>query len=138
MNLREEIKNIKSGRKELRNFGLLVGIIFAALGVLPYFFGSGVNVILLAVGLVLVFLGAVIPGLLYWPYRAWMALAVIIGFFMSRLILAILFYAIVTPVGFIARAVGKDFLELKKPDTNSYWSKRSGGPSSPENYERQF
>ena len=54
-----------------------------------------------------------------------MSFAIILGWFMTRFILSLLFYLIVTPIGLITRVLGKDFLELKKEASNgSYWNQR--------------
>ena len=134
----EEIKNIKTGGRELRNFGLFVGAVFAALGFLFLFSGRENYDVLLVIGATLVFFGALAPLALYWPYRFWMGFAVVMGWFTSRLILTILFYAVVTPIGFFTRAIGKDFLLLNKPETRSYWHKRDGVFYGKEGLEKQF
>ncbi|MDX1429866.1 MAG: SxtJ family membrane protein, partial [Rhodothermales bacterium] len=56
------------------------------------------------------------------PHRVWMILAIIIGFVMTRVILAIVFFLIVTPKGVVMRLLGKDPL-TKGPDPSlkSYW-----------------
>ena len=68
-----------------------------------------------------------------------MALAVVLGFFMSRLILVLLFYAIVTPIGLVMKLLGKDLLD-ERIDKNktSYWLKRAGAAKSRESYENQY
>ena len=69
--------------------------------------------------------GFLIPIILKPIYIGWMSFAIIIGWFMTRFILSLLFYLIVTPIGLITRVLGKDFLELKKEASNgSYWNQR--------------
>src|SRR3989344_712142 len=134
--IKEEFKKIKSSPKDLRNFGLLVGAVFAALGILFFFLGRGADIVFLVIGAILLFFGTMAPRALYLPYRFWMGFAVIMGWFMSRLILTILFYLVITPLGLLARAVGKDFLGLRKTGgTNSYCQKRD--EKLKEQYERQ-
>jgi multisubunit Na+/H+ antiporter MnhG subunit len=68
-----------------------------------------------------------------------MGLAIILGFFMTRVILTILFYLVLTPISFIARIVGKKFMDLKyDKSANTYWEKRSVIQKKQIDYERQF
>jgi len=64
------------------------------------------------------------------------------GFFLSKIIgpvvLALLFYAIVTPVGFLMRAFGKDPLRLRRPGTTSYWIVRQPPGPVPGSMKDQF
>ena len=53
-----------------------------------------------------------------------MTLAIILGFFVSRLLLSVIFYFVVTPIGLIMRMIGKDLLDLKLKDRDSYWHVR--------------
>lgn len=140
MSLVSEIKNIKAAVKELRRFGLVVGAVFIALGFLFLFLGRGSYIVFLVIGTLLVFFGALAPTVLFWPYRLWMGLAIVMSWIMSRLILTILFYIIIVPIGFLARAAGKDFLNLKRSKVHfySYWHKRGGETMPPERYEKQF
>ena len=58
---------------------------------------------------------------------------------MSRLILFILFYIVITPIGFFLRIAGKDFLNLRTDkNSDSYWEKREKGVKEKIDYERQF
>lgn len=69
-------------------------------------------------------------------YRGWMALALTLGWFVSRAVLVALFFAVITPVGLVARLLGVRFLELERdPAAASYWKKRS--PSRPK-YEKMY
>mgnify|MGYP003330419467 CR=1 FL=1 len=70
-------------------------------------------------------LGLIIPIILKPIYIVWMVFAVVLGWFMTRVILSLLFYVIITPIGLIMRAFGKDFLDIKKQALKgSYWNQR--------------
>jgi hypothetical protein len=137
--LLEEIRNIKSGRKELRTFGLTFAIILAAAGGIMIWKDNGLYLFAFGAALFFVILAIFRPSPLKPLQKAWMALAAVLGFVMSRLILILLFYLILTPVSLIPRLFGKRFLDLK-PDPNlpSYWNERSGGASSSSNYTKQY
>ena len=58
---------------------------------------------------------------------------------MARVILSLLFYVIITPIGLVLRIFGKDFLELKKQTVQgSYWNKRNSNVEQNQNYTNQF
>ena len=68
-----------------------------------------------------------------------MIFSVLFGWFMTRLILTILFFLIITPLGFIAKVARKDFLEIKHNDSKkSYWNNRNSYMEKNQNYEKQF
>ena len=138
--IREEIKELKTGIRELRNFGLLVGAVLVALGVLFLMRGKARYPYFLAPGVLLLFFGAVFPRALKYIYLAWMSLAIVLGFFVSTLILTLFFILVITPIGLAARLLGKDFLRLKLDRRGStYWiSRKSRPPRSPAEYGQQF
>ena len=83
--------------------------------------------------------GAIIPRAIKWIYIAWMSVAFVLGFVMAHVILALLFFLIITPLGLIARLSGKDFLSLKLDrSAKSYWIPRVKKTKTTEDYERQF
>jgi hypothetical protein len=139
MNIREDIKQLNTGDRALRKFGLTVGGVFAVLGLLflwrhkahyPYFLWPGAA---------LVVFGAAQPRVLKWIYIAWMSLAFVLGFVMAHVILTLFFFLVITPTGLIARLTGKDFLSLKLDRAaSSYWIPREPKPKTPADYERQF
>jgi hypothetical protein len=135
-----DIKQLKTGSCELRRFGLLVGGVFAALGVLFWLRHKPSTPYLLTPGLALIGFGAVWPRVLKYVYLGWMAMALLLGFVVSNILLTLLFFLVITPIGLVARLFGKDFLSLKLDRTaTSYWIRRErAGPKSPAEYERQF
>jgi len=138
--IREEIRELKTGIRELRNFGLLVGAVLVALGLLFLLRGKARYPYFLAPGMLLLALGAVFPKGLRYAYVAWMCLAIVLGFIVSTVILTLFFILVITPIGLAARLLGKDFLRLKLDRRGStYWiSRKSRPPRSPAEYGQQF
>lgn len=137
----EEIKNINSSVKELRKFGIVVGVVLILIGFLFQTLWDSYNtyMILGVIGAVLLLHGILFPKILLPLHKIWMTLAVILGFIMTRVILAVLFYFVVTVVGLIAKISGKDFLDRKiDKDKESYWHKREKIDYTKELTERQF
>jgi hypothetical protein len=135
----EEIKKIKSDKKSLREFGLTVGGILVILGLIALWRHKGSWPYLLVPGAALVILGLTVPAALLPFQKAWMAFAVVIGYFMSRVILVLLFYAVITPIGVIARLFGKDMLDERIDKSRpSYWKVRNVSSKDKKSYENQF
>ncbi len=81
-----------------------------------------------------------IPPLFRRIYRIWLSFSVILGYFVSRIILTLIFVLVVIPTGIIMRLVGKDPMERKWDSAApSYWIKRDEQPEQTvERYEKQF
>ncbi len=121
----EEIKNIKSDKKELKKFGGQVGGILILVGALLFAFAKSSAPIFMGIGGLLAIAAFLLPVLLLPLHKIWMSLAVVLGFIMTRVILSILFYLVITPINIISRLFGKDFLNLKiEKEKKSYWNLR--------------
>ena len=84
-------------------------------------------------------LGLVLPFILKPIYLLWMIFSVLLGWFMTRVILISLFYLVMTPIGVISRLFGNKFLELKMDKKNrTYWNHRTKNKFDKENFEKQF
>jgi hypothetical protein len=137
--LLEEIKNIKSEKKDLRNFGITFGVVFGILAGALWWKEKDTYSIFIVLSLSFFFLGFVLPALLKPLQKAWMAFAVVMGFFMTNVILSILFYIVFTFTRVVSRLFGKQFLDLKMDKSRkSYWRFRESTPFNKSNYERQF
>ena len=135
----EEIKNIKSEKSDFRKFGITIGPILMVIAGLLFWRGKESFEILLVSGFVLLVLGLVIPVVLKPIYWVWMVLAVILGWIMTRVILSLLFYVVITPIGMFSRLFGSKFLDLKwDKSKDSYWNSRPTKQRNNEDYEGQF
>jgi Saxitoxin biosynthesis operon protein SxtJ len=137
--VRDEIHHLRLSEKELKKFGILVGSVFVVLSGLGIYRGWSIisTGTLLLAGAVLLSCGVFLPESLKQAYRVWMATAFAIGWLVSRMILFILFYFVLTPVGFLARIFEKKFLDTdfrKKKET--YWIPKSANKKI--NYEKLF
>jgi len=139
VNIKDDIKQLKTGDRDLRKFGLTVGGVFAVLGLLfllrhkahwPYFLWPGAG---------LIAAGVIFPRALKWVYIAWMSIAFVLGLVMAHLILTLFYFLVITPIGLVARLFGQDFLSMKLDRAaGSYWIPREKKVKSPQDYERQF
>ena len=139
MSLIEEIKNIKSSKKDLRKFGITVGSVLVVLAIVFYFLDRSYFIYFGAAGLVLIIMGFISPVILKPLNKVWMGLAIVLGWLSSRIILIVVFYLVLTPISLIAKISGKKFLDLKyKSEKDSYWIKREIIKPDRSSYEKQY
>jgi len=131
---------LKTGRRELRRFGLMVGCVLALIAVWLAWRGKAAYPLFLGSGGLLITFGAFFPNRLRAVYLGWMSVAFILGLVVSTALLTVFFYFIVTPVGLVARLFGNDFLTRQfEPQARSYWIVRKRTGRKPkESYEQQF
>ena len=134
----EEIKSIKTSNKDIRSFGITIGIILFIISATLFYYDKSSYQIIAYIGGGFITLGTIIPILLKPIYILWMTFAVMLGWVMTRVILSLVFYLIMTPIGLIARLLGEDFLKLKRMDLNTYWSIRDSNSEINQDYEKQF
>jgi hypothetical protein len=132
--------NKDPSRKELNWFGLIFALFFALVGTLLYWkFGAPrAAVILWWIAGALTVVYYAIPPLRRSVYLGWMYLAFPIGWVLSHVLLAIVYYLVFTPIGLIMRLLGRDPMRRRfEPERKSYWVEhRPGG--APSRYFRQF
>lgn len=127
-------------KRDLNILALLFLGIGCAIGAYLLFWkGSSNGYIWMGIGVVLC-VARLIPPLFRTIYRFWVGLSVVLGYFISRIILTVLFFVVVMPIGFVMRLVGKDPMERKlDPDAPTYWKPREPeADTSIERYEKQF
>ena len=135
----DEIKNIKTEESDLRKFGIIVGTVLLIIAGLLFWKAKESFQFFLIIGIVLFVTGIAIPFILKPIYWVWMVFATILGWFMTRVILSLLFYAVFTPIGLIARSFGKQFLGLKMDRSKqSYWNMKTVETYDTQNYEKQY
>ncbi len=129
MSILQEIKELPSESRDLRKFSVTVGGAFVVLWavfafVIPYLFGKGGDYPLLwQIGVALAILGMLVPPIVRPLYYAWMTMALALGFVMTRVLLTIFFFLILTPVALVFRLIGRDALQRKiDRGAQSYWT----------------
>lgn len=130
----------KKSRRGEREFGLIVGGVLVLLSAWWFYRGKfpTLSPLTLPLGGLLVVLGLIFPAALVWPNKAWMALAEGLSFVTTRIILAFVFFVIVTPIGFSKRLFGWDPLSRRAPTSDSYWVPYSERQKDPRHYEKMF
>lgn len=116
---------------------MLIG--FAVLGLLSAWRGGGIgtaSIVLWSVG-VLLAIAAFIPGLGRLAYLAVYLPTSIIGFVVSNVLLALMFFLVITPLGIILKLMGKDLLQQRRQTDASQWTPVKGVKTE-DSYYRQF
>ena len=135
----EEIKNIKNEKSDFRKFGITVGLFLMVISGFLFWKGKDSFEIMLVSGLALLVLGLTIPVVLKPVYWVWMVFGAVLGWIMTRVILGMLFYLVITPLGMLLRLSQNKFLDLKWHETkDSYWNARDAEQRNKEDYEGQF
>lgn len=137
--MREATRSKRSNRAE-REFGLIVGGVFAMLSGWWLYRGkfSSVAPFTMSLGAALILLGILLPRALVWPNKAWMALAEVLAFVSTRIILGLVFFGIVTPIGVVKRWFGWDPLQRRAARGESYWQPYAPRQRDPKHYEKMF
>ena len=137
----KEIKALDTSSKEIRKFGLVIAIALGVIGSFVYVKFVNFNVVgwLWGIGLLFLILGFILPSVLRPIYKIWMLLAFFIGGIVSRVILTVLFYVILTPTGLVLRLFGKDILDKKfDKRRESYWVKKDLSGHTNEQYGKMY
>lgn len=123
-----------------REFGLIVGGILVLLSAWWLYRGKvpTLSHIALPFGAMLILFAVVFPRALRYPNKGWKAISEVLGFISSRVILGLVFFGVVTPVGLIKRLFGWDPLNRRAGSSNSYWKPYSDRQSDPRHYEKMF
>ncbi|MDP3920186.1 MAG: SxtJ family membrane protein [Candidatus Omnitrophota bacterium] len=138
MELWNDIMKMNGTKKQLREFGLLVGGVLTVLGGLLLWRQKEIYWLFGSIGLVLIAGGLTVPLALKHLYKVWMSLALCMGWVMTRVILSVLFYLVISPISLISRLFGAKYLDLSfKSSDDSCWIMRQHQPSH-ESYEKQF
>ena len=122
-----------------RSFGWVFTAVFLIIAVWPLVSGGMVRwwSLLVAAAFALVTVAA--PKLLAVPNRLWMRVGLLLNRIISPIVLAFLFYVVVTPMGVLMRVFGKDSLRLRRDASDtSYWIERDPPGPKPDSMNHQF
>lgn len=122
-----EIKTLPSGQKELKRFSGLMGIVLVGLGLLLLVKGKDNYLILFAFSAAFLGAGFLFPSAVKPLYRFWMTLGLVLGWVMTSLLLLLIFYLVLTPMGLILRLCGVVFLNTRwEQSKETCWIRKNG------------
>ena len=124
-------KDIKIGSN--RNFGIVFFVVFLLIGFWPILSGNELRIWSILISLIFLILGILNSKVLTPLNKAWFRFGVFLGNFVSPIIMGIIFFLVVTPIGLLMKLLGKDLINLKKNNEKTYWIQRNKIKSSMKN-----
>jgi len=137
---------IESTDSRVRSFGTLFAIIGIVIVPAFVFWKRGMwtdtSSISAAIGVAFYLSGRFYPAVLRPLFKAWMKLAMILNWFMTRVIISLVFLLLMTPIGWVRRLSGsstpKSFHRFRDTTTETYWIRRDPIQKPADSYYRQF
>ena len=116
-----------------RSFGTVFFIVFLLIALYPLLKGNDLRIWSLLISFIFLALGLINSKILTPLNRLWFKFGLLLGKFISPLIMGIIFFIVVTPIGIIMRLLKKDLLNLKYNKKETYWIDKSGPKSKMKN-----
>ena len=116
-------KNIKTSSN--RNFGIVFFLFFFIVSIFPLFKNEDIRIWAAITAIVFLILGLMNSPALSPLNKIWFKFGILLGNFISPIIMGLVFFTVVTPIAFLLRIFGKDLLNLKKNNKKSYWIEKS-------------
>ena len=104
-----------------KSFGVVFFIVFLLFGIWPALKGNDVRYWSIFLSLIFLILGLLNSKLLSPLNRLWFKFGIILGNFIAPIIMGLVFFLVVTPIGLIMKLLGKDLINLKKNNDKTYW-----------------
>ena len=116
-----------------RSFGIVFFIVFLLIALYPLLKGNDLRIWSLLISFIFLALGLINSKILTPLNKLWFKFGLLHGRFVSPLIMGIIFFIVVTPIGIIMRLLKKDLLNLKYNKKETYWIDKSGPKSKMKN-----
>ena len=118
-----------------RSFGILFFFVFLIISLWPILNEENIRLWSILISLIFLFLGIINSKILTPLNKAWIRFGLLLGNIISPIVMAIIFFGVVTPTGVVLRLFKKDILKLKKNNNSSYWINKD---NSNNNMKNQF
>ena len=129
--MQNKSKNIQMGSN--RSFGIVFFIVFLLIALYPLLKDNDLRIWSLIISFIFLILGLINSKILTPLNRLWFKFGLLLGKFISPLVMGIIFFVVVTPIGIIMRLLKKDLLNLKYNKKETYWIDKSGPKSKMKN-----
>ena len=116
-----------------RSFGIVFCIVFLLITLYPLTYSGEIRIWPAIISLIFLVLGLINSKILAPLNKLWFKFGILLGKIISPLIMGIIFFLVVTPIGLIMRLLGKDVLNLRYNKNQSYWIKKNGPKSKMKN-----
>ena len=104
-----------------RNFGIVFSVVFLVISLWPLLSQNDVRIWSLVISGIFLILGLINSKLLLPLNKIWFKFGILLGNFIAPIVMGIVYFMVVTPTGLIMRLLGKDLLNLKKNNKDTYW-----------------
>jgi Saxitoxin biosynthesis operon protein SxtJ len=122
-----------------RSFGLLFAGVFALIGLLPLMFGGAAHPWAIILAGLFLLSALAFPGALAPLNRLWLRFGLLLHRIVSPVVLGIMFFGVITPIGLVMRLLGKDPMRVQLDKAaGSYWIERTPPGPAPETFKDQF
>ena len=116
-----------------RSFGIVFFVVFLLIALYPLIHNEEIRIWSLIISLIFLILGLINSRILKPLNKLWFKFGILLGKIVSPIIMGIIFFLVVTPIGFIMKILGKDVLNLKFNENKSYWIEKTGPKSKMKN-----
>ena len=116
-----------------RSFGIVFFIVFLLIATYPLLNNDHVRIWSLIISIVFLILGLLNSKILFPLNKIWFKFGILLGKIISPLIMGLIFFVVVTPIGLLMRLFNKDLLNLKFNKSKSYWIEKSEPKSKMKN-----
>ena len=113
--------NSEISKSSNKSFGIVFFIVFLIIAFYPLFYEGSLRIWSLIISITFLILGLTNSKVLTPLNNIWISFGIILGKVISPLIMGIIFFFVVTPIGVFMRIIGKDLLNLKFTKQKSYW-----------------
>ena len=112
-----------------RSFGIVFFIVFLLIALYPLTYSEEIRIWSSIISLIFLVLGLLNSKILTPLNKLWFKFGILLSKIISPLIMGIIFFLVVTPIGLLMRILGKDLLNLKYNNNQSYWVEKNGPKS---------
>ena len=116
-----------------RSFGIVFFIVFLSIALYPLIYTGEFRLWSLIISFIFLILGVFNSKILTPLNKLWFKFGIFLGKIVSPIIMGIIFFFVVTPIGILMRVFGKDVLNLKYNNNKSYWIEKTGPKSKMKN-----
>ena len=107
-----------------KSFGILFFIVFVLISIWPVIQGGSLRIWPIPIAILFLLLGLIDSKLLSPLNVVWVKFGELLGRIIAPVVMAIIYFFIITPIGLFMRLIGKDLLKIKFSNRQSYWTKR--------------
>ena len=118
-----------------RSFGIVFFIFFLIISLYPLIYDQNIRIWSLIFSIIFLLLGLFNAKILTPLNKIWFKFGIFLGRFISPIIMGVIFFGLVTPIGLLLRIFRKDILKLKFNNKNTYWDKKNNLKN---NFKNQF